>query len=75
MPEAVDSVNPYLPADLPEFGVSVGWAMCRNTMCRNFGIQYAVPAQTNETWLSDDRYEIKPETREFKRGHCGARSR
>ena len=72
MSEAVDSVNPYLPVDLPEFGVSVGWAMCRNTMCRNFGIQYAGPAHTNETWLTDKRYEINPKTGEFKCGHCGS---
>ena len=55
MSEVVDSDNPYLPVDLPEFRMSVGWAMCRNTMCRNFGIQYAGPARGDGTWLSDGR--------------------
>lgn len=31
MSETMDSDNPYLPVFLPEFGVSVGWAMCHNT--------------------------------------------
>ncbi len=71
MSETVDSDNPYLPVYLPEFDVSVGWAMCRNTMCKNFGIQYAGPAHTDETWLSDGRYEINPNTGKFKCGYCG----
>ena len=32
--------NPADPVHLPEFGVDVSWAMCRNTCCRNFGIHY-----------------------------------
>ena len=35
-----------LPARLPEFGdIEVGWAMCRNTMCRNFGLLYQHPGR------------------------------
>ena len=68
---AIESENPYLPVHLPEFGVSVGWAMCRNTMCRNFGIQYAGPARGEDTWLSDGRYELNPRTGEFRCGYCG----
>ena len=68
---AEDSENPYLPVHLPEFDLSVGWAMCRNAMCRNFGIQYAGPAHGEDTWLSDGRYEINPRTGKFRCGYCG----
>ena len=27
-------------AHLPEFGMDVSWAMCRNPMCANFGIHF-----------------------------------
>ena len=57
MSEGAHSENPYRPVDLPEFGVSVGWAMCRNAMCPNFGIQYAGPAPAGAE-IADDRYTI-----------------
>lgn len=70
MPKAPHSDNPYLPLELPEFGVSVSWAMCRNTMCPNFGVHFAGPASPGETRIADERYTINTETGDFKCGYC-----
>ena len=70
MPKAPHSDNPYLPLELPEFGVSVSWAMCRNTMCPNFGVHFAGAASPGETRIADDRYTINTATGSFRCGHC-----
>ena len=71
MPETGQSENPYLPVYLPEFGLSVGWAMCRNTMCQNFGIQYAGPAPAGAEEIKDDRYTIDTIEGKIRCGYCG----
>ena len=50
--------NAYSAVDLPEFGTSVSWAMCCNTMCPSFGIPFSGPAPRGERTIRDDRYEI-----------------
>ena len=59
----MEPANPYLPVDLPELGFSVGWAMCRNAMCPNFGVQYAGGPPNGKHSVSDDRYTINGEGR------------
>ena len=71
MSEETQIENPYLPVELPEFGVSVGWAMCRNTMCKNFGVQYEGPAPDDDGGsVSDDRYTIVHKTGTFRCRYC-----
>ena len=43
---------------LPEFGVAVNWAMCRNAMCPNFGIPFEGEIPKGRKWTSDDRCQI-----------------
>ena len=70
MSELANDENPYLPVFLPEFGVSVGWAMCRNTMCANFGVQYEGPASGEGHMVYDDRYSINTDTGRFLCRYC-----
>ena len=70
MSETTQGDNPYLPVDLPEFGVSVGWAMCRNTMCPNFGVQYEGPASGEGGSLTDGRYTIIPRSGTIRCLYC-----
>lgn len=64
--------NPYLPVRLPEFGVSVGWAMYRNAMCPNFGVQYAEGAPDGTgAIIEDGRCAIDPVGGYFRCGRCG----
>ena len=45
------------PVRLPEFGdIEVGWAMCRNTMCRNFGLLYQHPGRGGHV---EGRYTLR----------------
>ena len=45
--------------DLPEFGLSVSWAMCRNPMCANFGIHFEGEIPEGRKQVSDDRYYVR----------------
>ena len=47
------------PVALPEFGMSVNWAMCRNPMCANFGTDLDVEIPPGQTQASSDRYVFK----------------
>ena len=71
MAEDAQIQNPYLPVYLPEFDVSVGWAMCRNSMCPNFGIQYDGPAPDGPDEIKDGRYTIDPVGGSFRCEYCG----
>lgn len=51
--------NPAAPVYLPEFGVEISWAMCRNACCRNFGIPYRGPSSLGSGTLSGDVGRIK----------------
>ena len=71
MAEDAQVENPYLPVYLPEFDLSVGWAMCRNSMCPNFGIQYDGPAPDGPGEIKDGRYTIDPIEGNFHCEYCG----
>ena len=47
---------------LPEFGVGVNWAMCRNPMCPNFGIPFEgdIPKELRWTPLNCDEIQVTP---------------
>ena len=45
--------------DLPEFGLSVNWAMCRNPMCANFGIHFEGDLPEGRKQVSDDHYVVR----------------
>ena len=69
-------------ASLPEFGLDVNWAMCRNPMCANFGVHFEgeIPADRKQT--SDERYTVrtvrgalKEDTGEIQCRDCGQSSR
>ena len=47
------------PVFLPEFGVAVSWAMCRNPMCTNFGIQFDGEIPEGRKQTSDDHYYVR----------------
>lgn len=53
----VPQIQPALQSvRLPEFGdVEIGFAMCRNRMCRNFGVLYGSDGRGG----ADDRYYLK----------------
>ena len=70
MAEDAQVENPYLPVYLPEFDFSVGWAMCRNSMCPNFGIQYDGPAPDGTGEITDGRYTIDPVEGNFRCEYC-----
>ena len=46
-------------ADLPEFGLGVSWAMCRNPMCANFGIHFEGEIPEGRKQASDDHYLVR----------------
>ena len=46
-------------ATLPEFGLEVSWAMCRNTMCPNFGIPFEGEIAPGRQHASDKRYAVR----------------
>ena len=43
---------------LPEFGLDVSWAMCRNPMCANFGIPFEGEIPGGRKRASDERYSV-----------------
>ena len=47
------------PVELPEFGLSVSWAMCRNAMCANFGIPFE-GVNLFENWGADKKARPYP---------------
>ena len=69
-------------ATLPEFGLSVSWAMCRNPMCANFGIPFEGEVHGERKRAADENYIVQ--VTPGPRGHpvgvivcrcCGQRSR
>ena len=46
-------------AHLPEFGLDVSWAMCRNPMCANFGVYFEGTIPKDRKQTSDDRYYVR----------------
>ena len=44
---------------LPEFGLDVNWAMCRNSMCPNFGIRFEGDIPEGRKQGSDKRYALR----------------
>ena len=63
--------NPYHAVKLPEFDASIGWTMCRNPMCPNFGIHYAGPAPNGSNSVGDGRYRIDVRLGRIACRHCG----
>ena len=67
-----ETAHPLAPVDLPEFGVEISWAMCRNPRCENFGIHYAGPAPTGEgDTVQDERYRITSKDGRIRCKYCG----
>ncbi len=67
VPDSAEHGNPFQAVDLPEFGTAVSWAMCRNSMCPNFGIHYSAPDPVGGVEAPDDeRYLIRAEGGGFK---------
>ena len=65
-------MNPLAPVDLPEFGHTVSWAMCRNPRCEHFCIPYAGPAPADdEGAVQDARYRITPRDGRIRCKACG----
>lgn len=48
----------FEPAYLPEFGLEVSWAMCRNPMSSNFGVFFEVKILGGCTSNSDENYKV-----------------
>ena len=46
-------------ATLPEFGLSVSWAMCRNPMCANFGIPFEGEVHGERKRAADENYIVQ----------------
>ena len=46
-------------ADVPEFGTSVNWGMCRNPMCESFGIPFEGEIPDGHKQASDERYHLR----------------
>ena len=44
---------------MPEFGPDVGWAMCRNPMCANFGVHFEGEIPKDRKQTSDERCYIR----------------
>ena len=63
--------NPFSPVSLPEFGIKVSWAMCRNPACPNFGLHYDGPGFASGKSVSDERYRIGLKSGKFKCQFCG----
>ena len=70
------------PVALPEFGVDVNWAMCRNPMCPNFGRDLAVEIPDGRAQASDQYHTFRK--KKLPKGHlvgeiecalCGQSSR
>ena len=62
--------NPAAPVYLPEFGVEVSWAMCRNSCCQNFGIPYRGPSSLGSGTLSGDVGRIKRDEGKYQCKAC-----
>lgn len=45
--------------DLPEFGLDVNWAMCRNPMCADFGIAFEGEIPEGRKQASTNRYTLR----------------
>ncbi len=55
---------------LPEFGLDVTWAMCRNPMCDNFGSPFEGDIPEGKKHVSDARYSVRRARN--PRGYLGA---
>ena len=60
---------------LPAFGLDLNWAMCRNPMCPNFGVDLDVDLPDGRKQQSSERYTLKTTTKEdrLRRGECTCR--
>ena len=68
---SAEEANPLSAVFLPEFGVEVSWAMCRNPACSNFGLPYEGPPFGEAKSVSDGRYRIYKKTGESNgNGSC-----
>ena len=47
------------PVLLPEFGLDVSWAMCRNPMCAHFGIPFEGTIPAGRRHASDEHYHVR----------------
>ena len=47
------------PAYLPEFGLDVSWAMCRNPMCASFGIRFEGEIPGGRKQTADEHYYFR----------------
>ena len=47
---------------LPEFGLAVNWAMCRNPMCEQFGIGFEGELSAGRKQVSDKQYAVRRAT-------------
>ena len=65
-----DDPNWAAPIFLPEFGLSVSWAMCRNPSCDNFGIHYTGPQPGESGAVSDERYRIEAKSGRIRCKYC-----
>ncbi len=70
------------PVYLPEFGLDVSWAMCRNTMCPNFGVHFTGRIPEGRKPASDGRYAVRlgsgsrgRSVAEIRCRHCGQSAR
>ena len=62
--------NPAAPVHLPEFGVEISWAMCRNSCCPNFGVPYQGPSEPGHGTISGDVGRIKPADGKYQCKAC-----
>ena len=47
------------PVHLPEFDLDVNFAMCRNPMCRNFGVDFRGTIPSDRTQVTNDLYLVR----------------
>ena len=63
--------NPNHAVHLPEVGAPVGWAMCRNAMCPNFGVRHSGGPSNGARHVSDGRLRIDVKAGRVKCLGCG----
>ena len=60
------------PVELPEFGQSFSWLMCRNAMCPNFGRHYCGPEpKAGDKAAHDGRYRVDLRACRLRCKFCG----
>jgi len=68
---SAEESNPLSAVFLPEFGIEVSWAMCRNPACVNFGVPYEGPPFSEKKSVSDGRYRINKKDEDGRCFACG----